>query len=188
MGFESGTVSAQVQDKRGFAAIVASIHGNGVSEQYDPAQLGVGIADMLVGKLLESGQFRLLDRSTAQSSGEAKYIVTGSVTKFGFEEHNVGGVFATMATFGLLSYKQHKTEVTLTARVIDAATGEIIASVSGEGVSNKGGGLRLGGVGAGGGGGADISNSSFRATAIGQATGRAVNDLAAKILEKRAAL
>ena len=187
MGFESGTVSAQIQDKRGFGAILASMHG-GNRESYDPAQLGIGISDMLVERLLESGEFRLLDRGLTDAARNARYIVTGSVTRFGFEEHNVGGFAATMATMGLLSYKQHKTEVTLTARVINAATGEIIASFSGEGVSNKGGGLRVVGIGANGGGGADASSANFRSTAIGQATGRAVNDLAAKILQRRITL
>jgi hypothetical protein len=35
-------------------------------------------------------------------------------------------------------------------------------------------------------GGADVSSSNFRSTAIGQAIERAVNELAAKILEKKA--
>ena len=187
MGFESGTVSAQVQDKRGFAALVSAMHG-GNNETYDPSQLGIGISDMLVERLLESGEFRLLDRGLADAAKTARYVVTGSVTRFGFEEHNVGGFAATMATMGLLSYKQHKTEVILTARVINAATGEIVASFSGEGVSNKGGGLRVAGIGANGGGGAAVSSANFRSTAIGQATGRAVNDLAAKILRTRPTL
>lgn len=185
MGFESGTVSAQVQDRRGFGAILAGMHGGSGGEKYDPSQLGIGVADMLVEKLLETGQFRLLERKGAETPTDAQYIVTGSVTKFGFEESNVGGVMATIATFGLLSYKQHKTEVTLTARVVKAATGEIVASVSADGTSNKGGGLRIGGIGANGGGGADISQSNFRATAIGQATERAVAHLAAKIVEEK---
>lgn len=184
MGFESGTVSAQVQDKRGFAALVAAMHG-GNNETYDPSQLGIGISDMLVEKLLESGEFRLLDRGLADAAKSARYVVTGSVTRFGFEERNVGGFAATMATMGLLSYKQHRTQVILTARVINAATGEIVASFSAEGVSNKGGGLRLAGIGANGGGGADVSSANFRSTAIGQATGRAVNNLAARILQTR---
>ena len=185
MGFESGTVTAQVQDRRGFAAILAGMHGGVGNEKYDPSQLGTGIADMLVEKLLDAGQFHLLERRAAGTPPGAQYIVCGSVTKFGFEESNVGGAVATIATFGLLSYKQHKTEVTLTARVINAATGEIVASVSGDGTSDKGGGLRIGGIGARGGGAVDVSHSNFRATAIGQATERAVADLAAKIVEKK---
>ena len=180
MGFEAGTVSAQAGDRRGF------MHGDRNNENYDPSQLGIGIADMLVEKLLATGQFRLVERKANQSGSGAQFIVTGSVTRFGFEERNVGGIFASVATMGLLSYKQHKTEVALTARIINAATGEIVASMQSDGGSGKGGGLRVFGMGSNGLGGADVSSSNFRSTAIGQATERAVNELAAKILEKKA--
>jgi len=39
------------------------------------------------------------------------------------------------------------------------------------------------GIGGSAAGGGDVSHSNFRSTAIGQATGRAVNDLAAKIVQ-----
>jgi curli biogenesis system outer membrane secretion channel CsgG len=87
----------------------------------------------------------------------------------------------------LLSFKQHKTEVTLTARVINAATGEIVASMSGEGLSKKGGGLRIAGIGAHGFGGVDVNSSNFRASAIGEATERAVSNLAERIVQVKAA-
>lgn len=186
MGFESGTVAAQVQDRRGFMAVLAGMNG-GEREKYDPSQLGIGIADMLIERLLETQEFRLMER---RESGvpAAKYLVTGSVTKFGFEETNVGGAFANVATMGMLSYKQHKTEVALTARVINTATGEIVASFSSDGVSNKGGGLRVMGIGGGAAGGGDVSKSNFRSSAIGQATGRAVNNLAAKLVQMKVSL
>lgn len=183
MGFESGTVTAQIQDRHGFMAILAGMNG-GEREKYDPSELGTGIADMLVEKLLETKEFRLMERKESGAPA-AQYMVSGSVTKFGFEETNIGGAFANIATMGLLSYKQHKTQVTLTARVINTATGEIVASFSSDGVSNKGGGLRVVGIGASAAGGGDVSRSNFRATAIGQATGRAVNNLAAKIIQMK---
>ena len=185
MGFESGTVTAQVRDRRGLGSILAGMGGGRGGEDYEPSQLGVGIADMLVEKLLETGQFKLLERNPTEPGKGAQFIVTGSVTKFGFEEHNVGGLAASVATMGLLNYKQHKTEVTLTARVINAETGEIVASVTGAGVSKKGGGLRVAGIGNNGFGGGDVSSSNFRATAIGEATERAVSDLAGKLVEHR---
>ena len=184
IGFESGTVSAQVKDKRGFMAMITGRHGD--SEKYDPAQLGIGIADMLIEKLLATGEFRLLERKPLDSTSRAQFIVTGSVTRFGFEERNLGGFAANIATMGLLSVKQHKTDVVLTARIINAATGEIIASMTSEGVSGKGGGIRVFGMGSNGAGGGDLSTSNFRSTAIGQATERAVAHLAEKIVEKRA--
>ncbi|MFL5529846.1 MAG: CsgG/HfaB family protein [Gemmatimonadaceae bacterium] len=186
-GFESGTVSAQVEDKRGFASILGGMRGvNG--ERYDPSQLGVGIADMLIEKLLESGEFRLVERKPVDAATGAQFIVTGSVTRFGFEQRNVGGLLATAATMGLLSYRQHKTEVALTARIINAATGEIVASMSAEGVSGKGGGLRVAGIGHSAAGGADVNSSNFRSTAIGEATERAVANLAEKIVRRKPSL
>ena len=179
MGFESGTVSARTKDKGGFL----SRRDN--SEKYEPSELGTGIADMLIEKLLATGQFRLIERKSTVSGSGAQFIVTGSVTKFGFEERNVGGIAASVATMGLLGYKQHKTEVALTARIINAATGEIVASMSADGASRKGGGLRVFGMGGNGAGGGDISSSNFHATAIGQATGRAVANLAKKIVEQK---
>ncbi len=184
LGFESGTVSAQAKDKRGFLSILGSMRGDR-SESYDPAQLGIGIADMLIEKLLATGDFRLVERKPLEPGSGAQFIVTGSVTRFGFEERNFGGIFASVATMGLLSYKQNKTEVALTARIINAATGEIVASMQSDGASGKGGGLRVFGMGANGLGGADASSTNFRSTAIGQATERAVSELAAKILEKK---
>jgi curli biogenesis system outer membrane secretion channel CsgG len=180
MGFEAGTVSAQAREKRGF------MHGDRNGENYEPSQLGIGIADMLIEKLLATGEFRLMERKPVEPGSGAQFIVTGSVTRFGFEEQNVGGIFASVATMGLLNYKKHKTEVALTARIINAATGEIVASMQSDGASGKGGGLRVFGLGSNGMGGGDVSSSNFRSTAIGQATERAVNELAAKILEKKA--
>jgi curli biogenesis system outer membrane secretion channel CsgG len=180
MGFESGTVTAQARDKRGLRGLFG---GRSEAERYEPSQLGAGIADMLIEKLLETGQFRVLERKPLGPGSGAQFIVTGSVTKFGFEENNFGGIAANVATMGLLSFKQHKTEVTLTARVINAATGEIVASMSGEGLSRKGGGLRVAGIGSHGFGGVDLNSSNFRATAIGEATERAVSNLAERIVQ-----
>jgi curli biogenesis system outer membrane secretion channel CsgG len=180
MGFESGTVTAQAREKRGF------LGGRSEGERYEPSELGTGIADMLIEKLLETGEFRVLERKPLEPGSGAQFIITGSVTKFGFEENNFGGLAASVATMGLLSFKQHKTRVTLTARVINAATGEIVASMSSDGLSRKGGGLRVAGIGSNGFGGADINSANFRATAIGEATERAVSQLSAKMVQLKA--
>jgi curli biogenesis system outer membrane secretion channel CsgG len=212
MNFESGTVAAKVKDKHGFSAFIAAMRGEQDNQHFDPAELGAGIADMLVEKLLATGQFRLLERKqfdatlreqgigtgTVSSSTPAeldasararmtgaRYMVTGSVTKFGFEEHQVGGFATSVATFGLLSVKRHTTDVKLTARVIDIATGEIVAAFDGEGISNKGGGVSVMGMGANGGGGGSAQNTNFKETAIGEATERAVQNLSEKLEAKR---
>ena len=216
MNFESGTVAAKVKDKHGFSAFLAAMRGERDNEHYDPAELGAGIADMLVQKILNSGEFRLLERKQIEAAVReqmiaagasptsavpsdaaiaarasligARYLVTGSVTKFGFEEHNYGGFMLKMATYGMVSVKSHKTEVTLTARVIDVTTGEIVASFDGEGLSDKGGGISLLGMGSGGGGGGGADNRNFKESAIGEATERAVQNLSEKLEAKRAML
>ena len=215
MNFESGTVAAKVKDKHGFSAFLAAMRGENNNEHYDPSELGVGIADMLVEKILNTGEFRLLERKqldatvreqaivagsvipAAASSTEpiarasvlgARYMITGSVTKFGFEQHEVGGFATAVATFGMLKVKRHKTEVKLTARVIDVATGEIVAAFDGEGESDKGGGISVLGMGSGGGGGGSAENKNFKETAIGEATERAVQSLTEKLQAKRTML
>src|SRR4026209_2168936 len=77
MGFEGGTVSAQARDK-GF------MRGSRNSENYEPSQLGIGIADMLIEKLLETGAFRLVERKPTDAGSGAQFIVTGSPTRVGF--------------------------------------------------------------------------------------------------------
>jgi curli biogenesis system outer membrane secretion channel CsgG len=216
MSFESGTVSAKVKDRNGYSSVLAAMRGDYNNEHYDPSDLGAGIADMLVEKLLNTGEFRLLERKQVEAAVReqmislgtnpaaaipsdaavakrasmigARYVLTGSVTKFGFEEHQVGGLMATIATAGMLSVKRHKTEVTLTARVIDITTGEIVASFDGDGVSNKGGGVIVFGMNTHGLAGGGAENRKFQETAIGEATERAVQSLVEKLEARKAAL
>ena len=78
-----------------------------------------------------------------------KYIIAGSITKFGGGRRRGGGVPGQGHRRSAL--KKAKTEVNLTARMIDTTTGEILVSAKGEGVSNKGGGFNFGKGGFGGG-------------------------------------
>ena len=57
----------------------------------------------------------------------------------------------------------------MTARMIDATTGEILLSAKGEGVSKKGGGISVGGFGGGGGAGFSMGSSEYKESAIGEA-------------------
>jgi curli biogenesis system outer membrane secretion channel CsgG len=167
-------------------------------ESGDP--IGVGIADLLVARLLEVPGFRVVERrrlgllvgeqqlAKGDSLGNllrARYIITGSVTRFGTEERRglggIGGGFG----LGMLGLKRPKTHVGLTARIIDVTTGEIVASISSAGVSTKGGSVLVGGGGGGIGGGVAITSSDFRASALGEATDRAVEALVTGIVAKR---
>jgi curli biogenesis system outer membrane secretion channel CsgG len=164
--------------------------------------IGVGVADLLVARLLEVPGVRVVERrrldllmseqrlasgaDTTANLLRARYIITGSVTRFGTEERRglggLGGGFG----LGVLGFKRPKTQVALTARIVDAMTGEVIASVTGAGTSTKGGSVLIGGIGGGVGGGVAIGSGEFRASALGEATERAIDALAGAIAAKRA--
>jgi curli biogenesis system outer membrane secretion channel CsgG len=173
--------------------------------------IGKGMADQVMDQLLEDGTFRVVERkkldtilaeqdfsasdradpSAAKVSKLGKvlgvrYIISGSITKFGGEEKNYGGGGLVKGKLGGLGLKKAKTEVTLTARMIDTTTGEILLSAKGEGVSTKGGGLKVGAGGLGfGGAGFSMGSSDYKASAIGEAQEAATNDLIAKIVAKK---
>jgi curli biogenesis system outer membrane secretion channel CsgG len=120
--------------------------------------VGVGAADMIIEELMKTGAFRVLERrqldairqeqsiqpdSITSASptrvARARYIVTGSVTRLGFEEKHLGGLAGRAASAVFLygvGGKKNSTFVNLTARLIDAETGEIVASFTGEGRSS----------------------------------------------------
>lgn len=173
--------------------------------------IGKGISDMLVDKLLKDGKYRLVERSAldkilaeqnfsnsdrADSNTAAKIgkvlgvdaIIIGSITQFGRDDQhtNVGGGGYGLGKFGIGGIGEHKAKavVGITARVINVSTGEILASVEGQGESTRSGTSLLGGGGGwtGGGGGAlDMGSSNFANTILGEATHKAVDDVGAKL-------
>lgn len=205
--FDYGTVAAQIAgDKKTRKRLEKMGIKDGAGFA---AAMGVGAADLIVEKLLATGAYRVLERKQltaveheqrladgAEPSGaaprrltRARYIVSGSVTRLGFEEKNLGGAAGTAASFALygLGAKKNRTEVHLTARVIDTETGEIIASFTGEGESSKGWGLTVFGIGSGGFGGATAGSSNIRESAIGEATERAAESISERIVATRPA-
>jgi curli biogenesis system outer membrane secretion channel CsgG len=169
--------------------------------------IGKGISDMLVEELLQTGTVRLLERKQIEAVlGEqdlansnradvsakdaaklskvlgAKVLITGSVTKFGSEERNVGGTAGSVAGhfFGGAGAKNTTATVALTVRAIDASTSEILASVKGEAKSSRKG-LLLGTAIGGNSGSINMSSSDFRETILGEATEKAVTEVATKL-------
>jgi curli biogenesis system outer membrane secretion channel CsgG len=149
--------------------------------------IGKGIADLIVDELVNDGSYRVIERkrldailaeqdfsnseradpSAAQVSriGKAlgvKYLIVGSITKFGLESKNmkVGGNVWGGGKFGLgdVGTSKGKANVAVTARMVDTSTGEIMASAKGDGTSSRSG-LLLGG---GGGGGAAAPSAGWR--------------------------
>lgn len=168
--------------------------------------LGTGAADLIVEKLVESERFRVFERrqldavrreqqledSDADEISRARYIITGSISRLGLNDRELGGIgggFGRGVGFGglgAIGVKHSSTTIHLTARVVDTRTGEIIGSFTGEGVSKKRWGVQAGGLGRGGFGGARVLDSSFRETAIGEAATRAAAAIADSVVALRA--
>lgn len=191
MDFDYGTVQSSV----------ASIFGT-------DQDVGKGIVDLLIDRLVNDGTYRVIDRQAlnkvlaeqnfsnsnrADPNSAAKIgkllgadtIIVGSVTQFGRDDHNtnVGGMGSTLGRYGLGGVGLHKAKavVAVTARMIDVNTGEILASATGTGQSHRSGTNLLGGGGGGwnsGSGQLDMGSSNFGNTIIGEAVKQAVSQLA----------
>jgi len=180
--------------------------------------IGKGISDMLVDELVNGGSFRVIERkqldaimaeqNLAQSERAdpsaktvaqigkllgARYIVTGSVTKFGTENSNKsisGGGWGSKYGVGSVGTAKGKANVAITTRIIDTTTGEIMASAKGEGTSKRSG-LLLAGSGGGAAGAAgsiEFGSSGFRDTILGEATEIAVKETAGKLVAAKSRL
>jgi curli biogenesis system outer membrane secretion channel CsgG len=167
--------------------------------QYD---IGKGMADQVVDALVNDGSFRVIERKKLDTvlaeqdfaaSDRAdpsaaklakvgkvlgvKYIMSGSITKFATESRGAG-----VRVKGIgLGGKKAKSEVYLTARIIDATTGEILVSAKGKGESNKGGGFDF----SKGGFGVGTNSEEWRQSGLGDAQEAACNDLVVQLVAKK---
>ena len=173
--------------------------------------VGKGITDMLVEKLVNGGKYSVIERkaldkilaeqnfsnsdranpATAQKIGQilgVDAIIMGSITKFGRDDHSKtigGGGFAPRG-FGLGGIKKNESKAVcaISARLVDTTTGEILAAVTGEGESKRSGTSLVGagaGTGGGGVGGFDSHASNFGQTLLGEAVTQAVGDVGLKL-------
>ena len=135
--------------------------------------IGRGITDLLVEKLVNGGTYSVIERKALDaivteqdlsnsdrfdSSSAAKIgrllgvdaIITGSITQFGRDDKstNIGGgaVGGITSRFGLggIGKKQSKAVVGITARIINTDTGEILSVATGTGESKRSGTTLLG--------------------------------------------
>lgn len=169
----------------------ATVHSNVLSlwGGYDQ-DIGKGIADLLVDKLVTDGQYSVIERKAldkilaeqnfsnsdrADPTSAAKLgkvlgvdaIIIGSITQFGRDDKKTGvgagafGGFGRRVGIGGVEKKESKAAVAISARMINTETAEIIAVATGKGESTRSGtSLVGGGAGGGSGGGAGIDMQS----------------------------
>jgi curli biogenesis system outer membrane secretion channel CsgG len=180
--------------------------------------VGKGIADMLVQKLVEDGKYRVIERkaldkilaeqnfsnsdradpATAARIGKVlgvDAIIIGSITQFGRDDKSttVGGAGYGLGRFGLggVQKRDAKAVCNITARMVDTSTAEILAAVTGNGQSKRSGASLVGAGGGGGSGGAgafDMSSKNFGATILGEAVSAAVTSTGDQLDQKADAL
>lgn len=162
--------------------------------------VGKGIADEFVTEFLNTKKFRLIEREqidkiiqeqdfgqsgrvdakTAAKIGKilgVDFLVMGRVTEFSFKSTEVGGI-SLKKGIGL-GLKNTKANVAIDARLVDASSAEIIASVTGKGnkstanvkVAYEWNAIAFG-------------SDEFRKTDLGKATREAVASAAQQLAEK----
>ena len=159
--------------------------------------IGKGITDLLVTDLVKDGTYSIIERKAldkimteqnfsnsnrADPTSAAKIgkllgvdcIIEGSITQFGN-----GGSWGGFGLGGV-GHSNSKANVSITARLINVDTGEIMGVAEGTGQSARSSTSLLGGGGGGwnsGGGNVDFGSSNFQSTIIGEATKAAVDKL-----------
>jgi curli biogenesis system outer membrane secretion channel CsgG len=180
--------------------------------------VGKGISDLLIQKLVEDGKYSVIERNAldkilteqnfsnsdrADSSTAAKIgrvlgvdaVIMGSITQFGRDDKKtgIGGGGLGLGKFGIggVQKKEAKAVVGVTVRLVDTSTAEILAAVTGTGESTRSGTSLLGAGGSDsgmGGGGVDMSSSNFAQTILGEAINKAVASMATQLDDKAANL
>jgi curli biogenesis system outer membrane secretion channel CsgG len=203
LGLANMASAQTAKAKRPLVAVTDFDYGTVGYHWWGDYDIGKGMADQVMGELLEEGSFRVIERkkldtilaeqdfahSDRADPGAAKlsklgkvlgvkYIITGSITKFGGEDKKQGGRIKGIG----VGLGKAKTEVTVTARMVDTSTGEVLLSAKGEGVSKKGGGFSFSKSGLGGYG---QDTSDFKSSAIGEAQEAACKALVAAIVAKK---
>jgi curli biogenesis system outer membrane secretion channel CsgG len=163
--------TASAQEKRRVAVMdfdyatvkdsVSSIFGTN-------ADVGKGIADLMVDRLVNGGVYSVIERKAldkivaeqnfansdrADASSAAKIgrilgvdaIIVGSITQFGRDDKSAGvagsaiGGIASRYGLGSAARKEAKAVVAITARIVNTSTGEILSSTTGKGESKRSG-------------------------------------------------
>jgi curli biogenesis system outer membrane secretion channel CsgG len=207
--------AAAPRAKRVKLAVMSFDYGTVSNPWWGDADIGKGVADQIVDRLVNDGTFSVIERRqldtvlaeqdfarTNRADPNAKslarigkvmgirYIVAGSITAFGSEQKNYGAGMAgaALGPVGMLKLKKAKTEVALTARLIDTTTGEVLLSATGSGLSKKGGGISLALPKTPGMSGLDMGSDDYRSSAIGEAQDLACTQVVEALLAKATTL
>jgi curli biogenesis system outer membrane secretion channel CsgG len=194
----------------------ATVHRDVAALFGSDVDVGKGISDLLVKRLVQDGTYSVIERKAmdkilaeqnfsnsdrANPNSAAKIgkllgvdaIIVGSITQFGGENKNtkVGGGGGGWGGFGLggFGHKKSKAIVTLDARIVNVDTGEIMAVADGKGESERSSTSLLGGGGnwhGFGGGNVDFGSSDFESTIIGEAVKAAVDQMSKGVIEGNA--
>lgn len=173
--------------------------------------IGKGVADLLVEKLVTSGVYQVYERkalekilaeqnlsnsdradpATAARIGQligVDAIVMGSITRFGRDDKTteVGAIGRVTGRYGIsgVGKKQSKAVVTLSARIVNVDTAEVAVAASGNGESTRSGTALMGsggGQSSSGGGYADMTSRNFAGTLIGEAVVKATEEVAKQL-------
>jgi curli biogenesis system outer membrane secretion channel CsgG len=190
----------------------ATVHSSVAALFGQDIDVGKGISDLLVTYLVKDGSYSVIERKAldkimseqnfsnsdrANPNSAAKIgkllgvdaIIVGSITQFGNETKNLnlGGAGGGLIGHGLggFGHKKSKAIVSLTARIVDVDTGEILAVAEGHGESARESTSLLGGGGnwhGFGGGAADFGSSDFQSTIIGEAVKAAVEKTSTEVI------
>jgi curli biogenesis system outer membrane secretion channel CsgG len=163
-----------------------------------PPHLGSAMAQLLLDRLVTSGQYRVLDGRWLQSdaphpgrphafqelieraeAAHVDYLILGSVTRFSTEtrQRSLGGLALAIPLIGGVGHKGIELAVSLVVRVIDVRTGEVMTTATAEARAERkqhaiGGLAPL--VGGPAGALVTLSSSGFRDALLDQAMQRAV--------------
>ena len=122
-----------------------------------PPEFGTTLSELLADRLIESGKYRVMDYTWLVDAGPptggrppldylfkraldagVHFLVVGSVTRYSNEQRRRGGGVAGFVPFiGGGAGTKTETVMSLTVRVIDARTGEIVTTATPEGVSSR---------------------------------------------------
>jgi curli biogenesis system outer membrane secretion channel CsgG len=185
----------------------ATVHSGVAAIFGQDIDIGKGITDLLVTRLVKDGSYRVVERKAldkilaeqnfsnsdrANPSSAAKLgkllgvdaIIVGSITQFGNDTKNtkVGGAGGGLGGFGLggFSHKKSKAIVQVDARVVNIDTGEILVVSEGKGESSRESTSMTGGGSnwhGFGAGAVDFGSSDFQSTIIGEAVKAAVDQM-----------